>query len=476
MLTSLQLDKLAAPKSCRILSPQTRIQMNTDTTTNPKVPGANIPYQRFLDCVHCGLCTSSCPTYVETGDENDSPRGRIHLMRAVVDERLPLTNKVRHHLDLCLDCRSCETSCPSGVQYGRLLEPFKVDMHRMSTVPEKPSQPSSPQKPDWFHRWILHGLFPYRNRMTWALKLARIMQRLKLDRLLETTRLTQRLPARLQRMQRQLHALKPSSPSLPHHLSAIGKRQATVGLFVGCVADAMLRHIHWATIRVLQQNGCDVIIPKQQGCCGAIHYHSAAAEPAAKLMEQNLAAFNVASLDAVVVNVAGCGAMLKDYNHIAKEISSLIQGDIEGFVNCISDINEFLADLPIQASTGRIDATVVYQDACHLQHAQKIKQQPRQLLNMIPGLTLIDCDESELCCGAAGSYNLTQPKMSDRLGNRKLDHLLASQPDIIASANAGCSLQLQALLKERGLNIPVVHPIELLDVSYQNQNWRTVLS
>ena len=158
--------------------------------------------------------------------------------------------------------------------------------------------------------------------MTWALKLARIMQRLKLDRLLETTRLTQRLPARLQRMQRQLHALKPSSPSLPHHLSAIGKRQATVGLFVGCVADAMLRHIHWATIRVLQQNGCDVVIPKQQGCCGAIHYHSAAAEPAAKLMEQNLAAFNVASLDAVVVNVAGCGAMLKDYNHIAKEISS----------------------------------------------------------------------------------------------------------------------------------------------------------
>lgn len=450
--------------------------MTADTTTNPEVPGANIPYQRFLDCVHCGLCTSSCPTYVETGDENDSPRGRIHLMRAVVDRRLPLTEKVRHHLDLCLDCRSCETSCPSGVQYGRLLEPFKVDMLNISSANAKPNGASSAPKPDWFHRWILYGLFPSRSRMAWALKPARLMQYLKIDRLLKMTGLDKLLPARLQRMQRQLPTLKPSSPKLPQHSPANGTRKVTVGLFVGCVADAMFRHIHWATIRVLQRNGCDVVISEQQTCCGAIHYHSAAAEPAAKLMEQNVAAFDATSLDAVIVNVAGCGAMLKDYHHIAEEISSPIKGNINGFVNCINDINQFLINLPIRAPTGRIEATVVYQDACHLQHAQKITQQPRQLLNMIPGLTLVDCDESELCCGAAGSYNLTQPEMSDRLGNRKLDHLLASQPDLIASANAGCSLQLQALLKERGLDIPVVHPIELLDVSYQNQNWRAVLN
>lgn len=448
----------------------------TTTTKKPQVPGANIPYQRFLDCVHCGLCTSSCPTYVETGDENDSPRGRIHLMRAVVDERLPLTDKVRHHLELCLDCRSCETSCPSGVQYGRLLEPFKVDMHNLATAPSESAASTTSTKPDWFHRWILHGLFPSRTRTKWALKPARLMQQLKIDRLLNFTRLTRLLPERLQRMQRQLPTLKPSGPSLPQHLPAIGTRQATVGLFVGCVADAMFRHIHWATVRVLQQNGCDVVIPTQQTCCGAIHYHSAAAEPAAKLMEQNVAAFDVSALDAVIVNVAGCGAMLKDYNHIAEEITSPIAGNLDGFVESIQDINEFLVKLPIQTPTGRIEATVVYQDACHLQHAQKIKQQPRQILNMIPGLTLVDCDESELCCGAAGSYNLTQPEMSDRLGNRKLDHLLQSNPDIIASANAGCSLQLQALLKERGLNIPVVHPIELLDISYQNQNWRSILT
>lgn len=446
------------------------------TTTKSQVPGANIPYQRFLDCVHCGLCTSSCPTYVETGDENDSPRGRIHLMRAVVDQRLELTDKVRHHLDLCLDCRSCETSCPSGVQYGRLLEPFKIDMHSIPREANPLTTPANVPKPDWFHRWILHGLFPYRTRMKWALTPARLIQRLKIDRLLEITGLTRLLPARLQRMQRQLPILKPSSPPLPRHVPAIGTRRATVGLFVGCVADAMFRHIHWATVRVLQQNGCDVVIPTQQTCCGAIHYHSAAAEPAAKLMAQNIAAFDDRSLDGVIVNVAGCGAMLKDYNHIAEEITSPIEGDVNAFVECIKDVNEFLVNLPIQPPSGHIQATVVYQDACHLQHAQKIKQQPRELLNLIPGLTLVDCEESELCCGAAGSYNLTQPEMSDRLGNRKLDHLLKSQPDMIASANAGCSLQLQALLKERGLNIPVVHPMELLDVSYQNKDWQSLLS
>lgn len=445
-------------------------------TSKPSVPGAAIPYQRFLDCVHCGLCTSSCPTYVETGDENDSPRGRIHLMRAVVDERLRLTDKVRYHLDLCLDCRSCETACPSGVQYGRMLEPFKVDMQNMATTLDNGVVSSATPKPDWFHRWVLHGLFPSRRKMNWALKPARLMQILKLDLLLDATGLTKLLPGRLQRMHRQLPRLKAASPELPGILTAHGDRRATVSLFVGCVADAMFRHIHWATARVLQHNGCDVLIPKEQTCCGAIHYHSAAAEPAAELMKQNLAAFSSQESESIVVNVAGCGAMLKDYSHIADEIGIPVEDGPGRVVDRVKDINEFLASLPAMHPTGRIEAKVVYQDACHLQHAQKVKQAPRQLLKTIPGLTLLNCDESELCCGAAGSYNLTQPEMSDRLGNRKLDHLLATQPDIIASANAGCSLQLQAILKQRGLNIPVVHPMELLDVAYQQQDWRRVFA
>ncbi|HIK91387.1 MAG TPA: 4Fe-4S dicluster domain-containing protein, partial [Planctomycetes bacterium] len=192
--------------------------------------GQSIPYERFLDCVHCGLCTSACPTYVETGDENDSPRGRIYLMRSVVDGRLDLTDKVQGHLDLCLDCRSCETACPSGVQYGRLIEPFRVDMHQQSAA-DSTAAGTPPPKPDWFHRWIMYGLFPYRRRMAWALAPARWMQRLKLDRFAQAIGLSRLLPERLRRMQEQLPSLGKSLPPLPDFLPAKGKRRARVGLF-----------------------------------------------------------------------------------------------------------------------------------------------------------------------------------------------------------------------------------------------------
>lgn len=429
--------------------------------------GQSIPYERFLDCVHCGLCTSACPTYVETGDENDSPRGRIYLMRSVVDGRLDLTDKVRGHLDLCLDCRSCETACPSGVQYGRLLEPFRVEMQ---AEPEESSTAAS--GPDWFHRWILYGLFPSRQRMTWALTPARWMQRLKLDRLLEASGLTRLLPTRLRRMQQQLPVLKTRQPPLPSRLPAIGQRRATVGLFLGCVADAMFRQVHWATARVLQQNGCDVVIPQAQQCCGAIHYHSGASDPAVDLMRQNLKAFADEELDAIVVNVAGCGSMLKDYGHILEELRpDDDHSAAQQIVARMKDISEFLAELGLVRPNGTLDATVAYQDACHLQHAQQIRDQPRELLQQIPGLRLVPVAEPELCCGAAGSYNLTQPEMADRLGQRRINHLLDTEPDVIASGNAGCSLQLQAQLKQAGRDVPVLHPVELLDLSYRGQTF-----
>lgn len=452
------------------------------------VIGQSIPYDRFLDCVHCGLCTASCPTYVETGNENDSPRGRIYLMRAVVDGRLDLTDKVRHHLDLCLDCRSCETACPSGVQYGRLIEPFRVDMHehpptgsgdfRQAESPDAgtPGRASHGAPPaDWFHRWILHGLFPNRTRMRWALIPARWMQKLRLDRLFERIGATRLLPARLQRMQAQLPELQTPLPELPGFLPAKGNRRARVALFIGCVADAMFRHVHWATARVLQENGCDVVIPSSQVCCGAIHYHSGASQPALGLMRQNMAAFQDPTLDAVIVNVAGCGAMLKDYAHIAEELnggrsdeaSTVHSPTAEAvFSSRVRDVHEFLWSLGPIRPEGRIDAVVAYQDACHLQHAQRIREQPRELLKLIPGVSLQAIEESELCCGAAGSYNLTQPDMADRLGQRKVSCLLKTSPDIIVSGNAGCSLQLQAQLKRAGRHVPVVHPIELLDRSY----------
>jgi glycolate oxidase iron-sulfur subunit len=324
----------------------------------------------------------------------------------------------------------------------------------------------------------MYGLFPDRNRMKWALTPARWMQRLGVDRAMDKLGLNRLLPERLQRMQSQLPTLKSPLPELPAFLPAKGARRAKVALFIGCVADAMFRHVHWATARVLQENGCDVVIPRSQGCCGAIHYHSGASQPAMDLMKQNVSAFDDPSLDAVIVNVAGCGAMLKDYAHISEELTykggprdSAPQdhGSPEAkFSHRVKDISEFLMTLEPVAPKGSIEAVVAYQDACHLQHAQKITQQPRNLLKLIPGITVKAINEPELCCGAAGSYNLTQPEMADRLGQRKVNCLLEVKPDLIVSGNAGCSLQLQAQLKRAGSVVRVVHPMELLDLSYRN--------
>jgi glycolate oxidase iron-sulfur subunit len=427
--------------------------------------GTSIDYERFLDCVHCGLCTSACPTYLETGDENNSPRGRIYLMRAVTDGRLELTPAVRRHLDLCLDCRSCETACPSGVQYGRLLEPFRVE------VQKRDRRVRGSQAQSWFQRWILYGLFPYRQRMRWALWPARIMQQTGLDRLFERIGLFKLLPESLRRMQEQLPRLVPSGPRLPEMLPAIGPRRARVALFTGCVADAMFRHVHWATARVLQQNGCEVLIPRDQVCCGAIHYHSGADGPAMELAETNARALPD-DVDAVIVNVAGCGSMLKDYGHVAHEVdpeNADRQARLAALASRVCDVSEFLARLGPIPPQGRLPLKATYHDACHLVHAQRVREQPRDLLALIPGLELVPLAESEICCGAAGSYNLTEPEMSDRLAQRKLQQILATGAQAVITGNAGCTLQIQAVLRKARHPLWVAHPLELLDLSYRQQ-------
>ena len=431
-------------------------------TDQPEQLGHSIDYTRFLDCVHCGLCTSACPTYLETGNENDGPRGRIYMMRAVVDGRIELTDKVQNHLDLCLDCRSCETACPSGVQYGRLLEPFRA---------ETEAAVADTEKPDWFQRWIIHGLFPYPRRLEWTLKPMRLLQRLKLDRVINAIGLPKLLPGRLRRVHEQLPQLGPRENRLPDVLPAIGERRARVGLFLGCVAEAMFSGTNRATARVLQQNGCDVVIPRDQACCGAIHYHSGAADPAMAFAVQNAQAFGDEPLDAVIVNVAGCGSMLKDYGHIAAELDQPEETveAVGNFAASVRDVNEFLDDLGLIKPAGAIPLRAVYHDACHLQHAQQVREQPRRILNSIPGLELLTPAETEICCGAAGSYSLTQPDMADRLGKRKTDHLLATEPQIVLTANAGCSLQLQAHLKRQDKPLRVFHPIQLLDMSYRGE-------
>lgn len=419
-------------------------------------PGQNIDYQLFLDCVHCGLCTAACPTYLELGNENDSPRGRIYLMRSVTDGRLPLTSQVRRHLDLCLDCRACETACPSGVQYGKLIEPFRVAMQQ--------TEEGQAELNDWFHRYVLFGVFTNPARMRTLLAPARIAQRLGIMRAAETLRLTKLLPPRLRRLVEMLPPPVKSGPALPTILPAIGKRRARVALFLGCVADVMFRHTHWATARVLQQNGCDVVIPPGQGCCGAIHFHAGASDPAREMADANLAALDYQGVDAVIVNVAGCGAMLKDYGHHWHDDK---QPQREAFAAKVKDVNEFLDSLGLIAPQGKMDFTATYHDACHLGHAQKVREAPRRLLSAIPGLKLVDLPETEVCCGAAGTYNLTEPEMSARLSSRKLDNILKTGSRVVLTANAGCLLQIMREARSRGERLWVAHPMDLLDMSYR---------
>ena len=429
----------------------------TETPTNlaSSNPGNALNYELLLDCVHCGLCTAACPTYVETGNENESPRGRIYLMRGVTDGKLELNDRVRGHLELCLDCRACETACPSGVQYGKLIEPFRVAMDNVNG--ESP-------KDDWFRRYILFGLFPYAAKLRRALVPARIAQRTGLLKVLQATGLTRVLPAPLRRMVAMLPPPRRDEGPLPEFLPAIGRRRATVALFTGCIGDAMFRHVNWATARVLQQNGCDVHVPRSQVCCGAIHFHAGASEPAQKFADDNLTAFPLERFDAIINNIAGCGSMLKDYGHHWHDAR---QRERSAWAAKVRDVNEFLDALGPVRPAGEIHAVATYHDACHLMHAQKIVEAPRRLLAMIPGLVLHDLPETELCCGAAGTYNLTQPEMSSRLSRRKLDNIRKTGARVAITSNAGCALQIAREAREQGERLSVVHPMEILDWSYR---------
>jgi glycolate oxidase iron-sulfur subunit len=319
--------------------------------------------------------------------------------------------------------------------------------------------------PDWFHRLVLFRIFPYATRMRRALVPARLAQRLGLDRMASSVGLLRLLPQQLRRMTELLPPPAKKEPPLPEFLAATGKRRARVVLFTGCVGDAVFRHVNWATARVLQANGCDVVIPAAQQCCGAIHFHAGQAAPARDFADANLAALKADDFDAVIVNIAGCGAMLKDYGHHWNDDRQQLRSD---FAAKVRDIHEFLWDLRPITPTGEIPARVAYHDACHLAHAQGVRQAPRELLRQIPGLELVDIAESEICCGAAGSYNLTQPEMADRLSRRKLDHILATGARTIAAANAGCLLQIMREAKLRREKLRVMHPIEILDRSYRD--------
>jgi glycolate oxidase iron-sulfur subunit len=443
--------------------------MSTSTTL-PVLPaephGPHLDYELLLDCVHCGLCTASCPTYVETGNEGDSPRGRIYLMRQVIDGNLPLGEDVKQHLDLCLNCRACETACPSGVQYGRIIEPFREHMAAL-----EPGR--SLHTLNAIQRFLLLHVFPYRWANRLSLAPARLMQWTGLDWLVRKSGAERLMPKAFRSMKDMLPQLKPHYGRLPEVLEPEGKKRARVALFLGCVADALYPETNLNTARVLQKNGCEVWIPRGQVCCGALHYHAAAEAEARSFAAQNCAAFGADQMaefdkvDAIINNAAGCGAQLKDYAHMmagTPQVDAAMR-----FQSKVRDISEFLMELGPVQPTHPLPIRATYHDACHLRHAQQIYKQPRQLLELIPGLELVPLPESELCCGAAGSYNLTQPEMAERLGSRKAANISSTGAQAVFIGNVGCLMQITRHLKKTNPSLWCAHPVDALWASYSGE-------
>lgn len=411
-------------------------------------------FQNLLDqCVHCGLCLPACPTYSLFQTEMDSPRGRIQLMGAAADGRIDLDGAFTEHIELCLGCRACETACPSGVQYGLLLETTRAAM-----LAERPVG-----KWEKLVRWFsLHQLIPHRNRLRLLARLFHLYQATGLPELVRTLNL---LPARLQTMAALLPPLTTRYPDYRRPAPALGTKRGEVAFLHGCVQDAFLSRANAATVRVLQRNGYEVHFPPAQTCCGAAPLHIGEDALARELARRNLDAFGERDYDAILNNAGGCGATLKEYAH-------LLSGDptyaekARHFVDRLQDINEFLVDHLHKPPTGHLDLRVVYVDSCHLRHGQKVVRQPRQLLRAIPGVTLVELKQPDLCCGSAGVYNILQPAAASELLAAKMADIAAARPDIIVTTNTGCHMQLLQGVKQSGLNVEVLHLVELLDRAY----------
>ncbi len=404
---------------------------------------------RLGTCIRCGLCLPACPTYDLFRTEMAGPRGRIALMRGVAEERAPLDGAVRRHLDLCLGCRACETACPSGVEYGVLLEETRaaIESRRRHGPFER------------ITRWLaLRRLLPSPTGLRWLARLARGPQLFGIPRLVAALG-----PARLGRLaallppirRRRLSYRKPFPPS--------GKRRGIVALFHGCVQDAFLHQINAATIRVLQQNGYEVHVPRGQTCCGAAALHLGEADLARELAARNVDAF-FGRYDFIVNNAGGCGAALKQYRELLG--STPVPEAARSFSARVRDISEFLEENLHQPPTGQVEGRATYADSCHLRHGQGVIDAPRELLRKIPGLDLVELDTPETCCGSAGVYNLTQADTADRLLDAKMADIAGAHVEYIVTSNTGCHLQLRHGARRARLDAEVVHVIELLDRSY----------
>ncbi|HTD32671.1 MAG TPA: heterodisulfide reductase-related iron-sulfur binding cluster [Candidatus Elarobacter sp.] len=407
------------------------------------------------DCVHCGFCLPACPTYVSWGEEMDSPRGRIDLMKGVEDGVIPLDGVVAQHFDKCLGCMACVTACPSGVRYDLLIESTRA---RVEEAVERPPEERA-------FREFVFATFPYPKRLRAMIPALWLGTKLGFARAAAGP-LGKLLPSRL----RQLAAMAPpvtlrdTMTRLPATTPAKGERRARVALVAGCVQRTFFPNVNDATLRVLAAEGIETVVPRGQGCCGALSLHSGRLDEAKTFAQALIARFEGEAVDAILVNAAGCGSSLKEYGEI-------FAGDpawaarAAAFAAKVRDVNEYLAALEPRAPRRPIAARVAYHDACHLAHAQRVRSEPRALLRTIPGLELLEIPEGDQCCGSAGTYNLFQPEAAAEIGGRKVDNVLRVAPDMVASANPGCTLQMQSILRGRGIELRAAHPIELLDTA-----------
>ena len=410
-------------------------------------------------CIHCGLCLQSCPTYVELGKEADSPRGRIYLMQAQQKGKLDVQGSFAQHISACLDCRACESACPSGVPYGHLIENARE-------LVEKPLHRPWPVK--MLRRYIFEFVFSSPKKLRFHFDLLRLYQRSGLQKLVRNSRLLKLFPNHLEELEQLLPDLTLKSDRI--NIGSIFKPKASVhhrvGLLTGCVMNEIFGSIHHATIRVLQLNGCEVVVPQSQVCCAALHSHAGINSTAKQMAKKNIEAFEKAGVDKIIVNAAGCGAKLKEYDSLLEQDPEF-KSRAQTFSQKVVDISEFLYDLPSLSPPGPFHARVAYDDPCHLLHAQRIDQAPRGLLKRIPELQLVELQNPDQCCGSAGIYNITQHDLSMRILKRKIEDIENCSPTILATGNAGCLMQIAYGLNLANLpQIKVMHPIEILDQAY----------
>ncbi|MBI3695393.1 MAG: (Fe-S)-binding protein [Acidobacteria bacterium] len=416
------------------------------------------PRQADLDrCVHCGLCLNACPTYRELGVEMDSPRGRVYQMVQVAAGRIPISDTYVEHIELCLACRACETACPSGVEYGKLVEAARAHIEQ---IRPRPLLSRLARSLVYRHLLVSPGL------MTLAGNLAAFYQWSGLRRLVRSSRVLEAF-GRLGKLER----LMPPAER-PFFFDQIGKtfpahgeRQHRVAFIAGCLANVSFSRLNEATVRVLQHNGCEVTVPAGQSCCGALHVHAGLRDIARDLARRNIEAFESGGYEAIVTNAAGCGSTLKEYGELLEQDPAWAER-ARAFSARVKDITEFLGSIDLNREMRSLDITVTYQDSCHLAHGQRVRLQPRQLLEAVPGLKFRELPLSDLCCGSAGVYNVQHNEMSMSLLEKKMQMAATTGADTLVTANPGCMLQLRAGAELFGRNQRVLHVVEVLDEAY----------